>query len=151
MSTWRHVASKSGRRRRRRRRLGRRRCFRCRRLCCAVSTAWFIVLMKLRVNNLVAGWRSPTPLSFSLSPSPSPSLSHSQAPLRFKFMKFSKTWFKVKYNDISWPIATAKEQERETEREGERWLGKCQTFVIWGISLWLCKDYKLAQVLARAQ
>lgn len=29
----------------------------CRRLCCADSAAWFIVLMKLRVNNLVAGWR----------------------------------------------------------------------------------------------
>lgn len=43
------------------------------------------------------------------------SLSLSQAPLRFKFMKFSKTWFKVKYNDISWAIATAKEQERDGE------------------------------------
>lgn len=30
-------------------------------LLCRLPTAWFIVLMKLRVNNLVAGWRPHTP------------------------------------------------------------------------------------------
>lgn len=149
MSTWRHVASKSGRRRRRR--LGRRRCFRCRRLCCAVSTAWFIVLMKLRVNNLVAGWRSPTPLFFSLSTSHSVSLSLFLKPrCALSLWSFQRLDLRLNITIFHEPLQPRKSR-RETERVGERWLGKCQTFVIWGISLWLCKDYKLAQSLAWAQ